>query len=203
MSRSDSEQPLALKPTEFTGWLFCSFRKFFNGPVNSSTQSTALNFTIRLMPRYVRLFVLLAVFSAQPSLTTAFAQTLPKHFAEDIETLKGLKGFRIYILVRSSSLDSTAIRTKVELKLRQNGILVGEGNRPDLTVNCVALDRPEKDIPALSCYVEVGQPVTLVIIPSITTWATTWTSEMVLSTIGRTNFNSTAMRKLPLPSHSL
>ena len=110
-------------------------------------------------------------------------------------TLAGLTG--VYVLVEQISdeaqrdgLDTTQIRTDVELKLRQAGITVltrqewlSTAAAPYLYVNVQVLKNPAKFY-VFSANVELGQRATLVHDPSMSVLATTWSATGTIGTVG-------------------
>ena len=110
-------------------------------------------------------------------------------------TLVGLTG--VYVLVENipdeaqrDGLDTTQIRTDVELKLRQAGITVltqqeglSTAAAPYLYVNVQVLKNPAKFY-AFSADVELRQRVTLVHDPSMSVLATTWSATGTIGTVG-------------------
>ena len=111
------------------------------------------------------------------------------------KTLAGLTG--IYVSVEHISdeaqrdgLDTTQIRTDVELKLRQAGIAVltqqewlSTAAAPYLYVNVQAIKNPA-NVYAFSADVELRQRVTLVGNPSMSLLATTWSATGMIGTVG-------------------
>ena len=111
------------------------------------------------------------------------------------KTLAGLTG--IYVLVEHLSdeaqrdgLDTTQIRTDVELKLRQAGISVltqqewlATAAAPYLYVNVQVIKNPAH-VYAFSADVELRQRVTLVRNPSTLILAPTWSATGIIGTAG-------------------
>ncbi len=110
-------------------------------------------------------------------------------------TLAGLTG--MYVLVEHipdeaerDGLDTTQIRTDVELKLRQAGITVltqqewlSTAAAPYLYVNVQAI-KNRANVYAFSADVELRQRVTLVRNPGMSILATTWSATGIIGTVG-------------------
>ena len=111
------------------------------------------------------------------------------------KTLAGLTG--VYVSVEHISdeaqrdgLDTTQIRTDVELKLRQAGITVltqqewlSTAAAPYLYVNVQAI-KNQAHMYAFSADVELRQRATLVRDPSMSVLATTWSATGIIGTVG-------------------
>ena len=110
-------------------------------------------------------------------------------------TLVGLTG--VYVLVENipdeaqrDGLDTTQIRTDVELKLRQAGITVltrqewlSTAAAPYLYVNVQAI-KSRANVYAFSANVELLQRVTLVRNPAMSIPATTWSATGIIGGVG-------------------
>jgi hypothetical protein len=106
------------------------------------------------------------------------------------DVLRGLTGFDVQLSMSTSTslIDTVALRNRVELKLRQNGIGVGADEPPFLRVNCVALERDSSPIIAYSCDVLVRQIVFRSFPSLLRTFATVWNSTGHVSTVGSSKF---------------
>src|SRR2546426_1004036 len=116
---------------------------------------------------------------------------------DDEYTRKTLAGLTMYVLVEHipdeaerDGLDTTQIRTDVELKLRQAGISVltheewlSTAAAPYLYVNVQVFKNPA-NFYAYSANVELRQRVTLVHSPSTSALATTWSAHGTIGTVG-------------------
>ena len=111
------------------------------------------------------------------------------------KTLAGLTGLGVSVEdipdeVQRDGLDTTQIRTDVELKLRQAGITVltrqewlSTAAAPYLYVNVQAIKNPA-NLYAYSADVELRQRVTLVHNPAVSILATTWSATGIIGTVG-------------------
>src|SRR3989441_6312408 len=111
------------------------------------------------------------------------------------KTLAGLTGLFVSVEhiadeVQRDGLDTTQIRTDVELKLRQAGISVltheewlSTAAAPYLYVNVQVFKNPA-NFYAYSANVELRQRVTLVHSPSTSALATTWSAHGTIGTVG-------------------
>jgi|SRR2546422_778763 len=116
-------------------------------------------------------------------------------------TLAGLRG--VWVAVEKISeeaqrdgLDTTQIRTDVELKLRQAGITVltrqewvSTAAAPYLYVNVQAIKNPA-NVYAFSANVELRQRVTLVRNPAMSILATTWSATGFIGMVGSQKLGS-------------
>ncbi len=116
-------------------------------------------------------------------------------------TLAGLTG--VYVLVehipdeaQRDGLDTTQIRTDVELKLRQAGITVltqqewlSTAAAPYLYVNVQAI-KNSAGIYAFTVDVELRQRVTLIQNPSMRVLAPTWSATGIIGTVGSQKIGS-------------
>src|SRR2546426_12771316 len=111
------------------------------------------------------------------------------------KTLAGLAGLFVSVEhiadeVQRDGLDTTQIRTDVELKVRQAGITVltqqewlSTAAAPYLYVNVQVLKNPAKFY-AFSADVELLQRVTLVRNPAMSILAATWSATGTIGTVG-------------------
>lgn len=106
--------------------------------------------------------------------SVALAQT-PSNLVDPTGVLKGLRGLDVLVKVTSVELDSTAVRTLVSDRLKENGFNVGSKNSPFLTVYCSALDKADRAIAAFTCDLSLHQFATVIpnnVLMMATTWST-------------------------------
>src|SRR2546426_5377535 len=122
---------------------------------------------------------------------------------DDEYTRKTLAGLTMYVLVEHipdeaerDGLDTTQIRTDVELKLRQAGITVltqqewlSTAAAPYLYVNVQAI-KNRANVYAFSANVELRQRVTLVRNPAMSILATTWSATGFIGMVGSQKLGS-------------
>ena len=107
--------------------------------------------------------------------------------------LKGLHSFTVFVNVESPHIDTTGLRTRVELKLRQNGVAVRD-SLPDafLNLDCVVLQPTDPTVAKLftySCYVYVDQGL-IRLAPAINrVLGVVWRSRASVSLVGTNNFD--------------
>lgn len=104
------------------------------------------------------------------------------------DCVKGIRDFNVYVDINSSLADTTSLHTKLELKLRQNGIGISSDASALLTYTCVALDGERRTTIAYTCKLAVLQAVDRVYPTKLRVVAETWTSTPFAATVGVDKF---------------
>jgi hypothetical protein len=105
-----------------------------------------------------------------------------KNFAA---TLSGLRGFTVFVDVADMSVDLLALRSRLELTLRQHGIRVGADVLPILDVRCISLEQTEEPLVAFTCRLRVRQMVARRMPTPLRIYATSWESTEFVATLGK------------------
>jgi hypothetical protein len=122
-------------------------------------------------------------------------ETIPRA-RNNSDALRGLKGFWVLIGVGDVPVDTTTIRNRVELKLRQNGIRIGPDEAAALTLQCVAVAADKPGISGYSCWLGVHQLVVRTSPSPLRLDAETWRTRPHVSTVGSYNLRDSMARNI-------
>ena len=113
------------------------------------------------------------------------------------DALLGHNGFTVWLFVHSEVGDTSAIRTHIELRLRQNGITIQNPPRePALNFSCLVARGVTRAELTVTCNLDVLE-FTIALNPyPRRIWAKTWVGNLFVATFHASSFDAELMKQL-------